>query len=86
MGQLRYLEMAACRFSSWPNLKSMPLLEVLNVNYNFLETLQGLIGAEALRKVMIVGNRLCEGVEEMAGCMEGLRVEELDLRYVTSQP
>jgi Leucine-rich repeat (LRR) protein len=80
MGQLRYLEMAACRFSALPDLASMPALEVLNVNYNFLETLQGLKGAKALRKVMMVGNRLVEGPDEVAEHLAGLRVEELDLR------
>ena len=80
MSQLRYLEMAACRFSTWPDLGHMPILEVLNVNYNFLETLEGLKGARALRKVMIVGNRLCEGPAEVVQCLDGLKVEELDLR------
>ena len=55
-------------------------LEVLNVNYNFLETLQGLRGAVALRKVMMVGNRLVEDADDVAEHLAGLRVEELDLR------
>ena len=60
----------------------MPLLEVLNLNYNFLETLGGLKGAKTLRKVMIVGNRLCETTPDAAKSLAGLRIEELDLRYI----
>lgn len=82
MPQLRYLEAAACRFSALPNLAGMPQLEVLNANYNFIETLDGLAGAGGLRKVMLVGNRLCGVGEELVRPLEGLRVEELDLRCV----
>jgi Leucine-rich repeat (LRR) protein len=55
----------------------MPSLEVLNVNYNFLEDLAGLKGMRSLRKVSVVGNRLEGGDRGLKG-LESL--EEVDLR------
>lgn len=79
LNQLTYLEMAACRLSAWPKsiAAQMSSLEVLNVNYNFLEDLAGLKGMRNLRKVSVVGNRLEGGDRGLKG-LESL--EEVDLR------
>lgn len=71
--------MAACRLSTWPaNMsRNMPGLEVLNVNYNFFEDLDGLKGMKTLRKVSVVGNRLGEGDVSLIGLD---KLEEVDLR------
>lgn len=58
----------------------MSALEVLNVNYNFLEDLAGLRGMRSLRKISVVGNRLGHSVEAGFG-LKGLeQLEEVDLR------
>lgn len=55
----------------------MPGLEVLNVNYNFFEDLDGLKRMRTLRKVSVVGNRLGEGEVSLIGLD---KLEEVDLR------
>lgn len=81
--QITYLEVAACRLSAWPKqfAARMPKLEVLNINYNYLEDLRGLDGMKALRKVMVVGNRLQADARALCHGLKGLeKVEEIDLR------
>ncbi|KAK4686278.1 protein NUD1, partial [Tremellales sp. Uapishka_1] len=81
---LTYLEAAACKITSWPaNLATKcPNLRILNVNYNYIENLDGLKGMNGLRKLMVVGNRL--GGRENRGVVGGLKgllgLEEIDLR------
>lgn len=72
--------MAACRLPAWPKNMAvqMPSLEVLNVNYNFMEDLTGLKGMRKLRKISVVGNRLGD---VGSGGLRGLdQLEEVDLR------
>lgn len=61
----------------------MPGLRVLNLNYNFLDHLDGLSGMTGLRRVTVVGNRL-GGSTTGAKVMRGLKgltgLEEVDLR------
>lgn len=84
MASMSYLEAAACSLSSWPKDvgTSMPHLEILNLNYNYLQNLDGLAGLRSLRKVSVVGARL--GGEGGKGVMRGLKdlaaLEEVDLR------
>lgn len=84
MSSLIYLEAAACSISTWPtDLRTiLPNLEILNFNYNYLHTLDGLSGMGSLRKVSVVGARL--GGEGGKGVMRGLKdlgaLEEVDLR------
>ncbi|WWD17902.1 hypothetical protein CI109_102347 [Kwoniella shandongensis] len=84
---LVYLELAACKMSTWPKdfAKKMPNLKVLNMNYNYVKDLSGVKGLKGLRKLTVVGGRL--GGEEGAdgrGVMEGLKgltnLEEVDFR------
>jgi Leucine-rich repeat (LRR) protein len=79
---LVYLEAIACQLSSWPtNLAThAPNLRVINVNYNFIETLDDLAGLTRLRKLMAVGCRLGARGNAVRG-LQGLDgLEELDLR------
>jgi hypothetical protein len=60
---------------------TMPSLRVLNVNYNFLDHLDGLSGMAGLRKVTVVGNRLGGGGGKVMRGLKGLiGLEEVDLR------
>lgn len=82
---LVYLEAAACQLSEWPPEMSrrMPNLEVANLNYNYLETTDGLRGFKKFRKLMLVGNRLGGNDRDALRGLRGMnRLEEVDLRYV----
>ncbi|BEJ01381.1 hypothetical protein CcaverHIS631_0600630 [Cutaneotrichosporon cavernicola] len=79
---LVYLEAIACQLSDWPEnlVAHAPNLRVLNVNYNFIETLDGLAGLTRLTKLMAVGCRLGARGNAVRG-LQGLEgLEELDLR------
>ena len=87
LSSLEYLEAAACKMSSWPSRFSeiAPHLKVLNLNYNYLEHLDGVHGMTGLRKVMVVGNRLGGGDKAVLRGLKGLHgLEEIDLRYFRS--
>ncbi len=62
----------------------MPNMKILNLNYNFLDNVDGLRGLSGLRKLTVVGNRL--GGSGSTGVVKGLKgligLEEVDLRYV----
>lgn len=79
---LVYLEAAACQLSDWPTDLAMnaPNLRTLNVNYNFIETLDGLRGLTRLRKLMAISCRLgARG--NAARSLQGLsNLEEVDMR------
>ena len=83
---LVYLEAAACKLSAWPEsfAHKMPNLKILNINYNFFDTLDGLRGLSGLRKLTAVGARL--GGSGSTGVVKGLKglvgLEEVDLRSV----
>ncbi|GMK58491.1 hypothetical protein CspeluHIS016_0505230 [Cutaneotrichosporon spelunceum] len=79
---LVYLEAIACQLSDWPaNLVDhAPNLRVLNVNYNFIETLDGLAGLMRLTKLMAVGCRLGARGNAVRGLLGLEGLEELDLR------
>ncbi|WVQ85676.1 hypothetical protein IAT38_007842 [Cryptococcus sp. DSM 104549] len=85
---LVYLEAAACKITRWPSAfaESMPSLKVLNLNYNYLTSLDGVKGLRGLRKLTLVGGRLGGGESEKEGryVLVGLKglvnLEELDLR------
>ncbi|KAL7419517.1 Protein nud1 [Cryptotrichosporon argae] len=75
---LTYLEVAACGMQAWPALGRLaPNLRVVNVNYNFFDSLDGLSGLTGLRKVMAVGMQVGNGG---LGGLDGLDLEEIDLR------
>ncbi|KAI5119366.1 hypothetical protein M0805_008521 [Coniferiporia weirii] len=83
---LVYLELAACRLTTFPQNFSalMPNIRALNLNYNFLETdeiARGLAGLTRLRKLTIVGNRMTgtKALIKMLSAM-GQNVEMLDFR------
>ncbi|RSH90363.1 hypothetical protein EHS25_000968 [Saitozyma podzolica] len=83
--KLEYLEAVACRLSAWPArmVDRMPGLRVLNLNYNFLDHLDGLSGMTGLRRVTVVGNRLggsATGGKVMRGLKGLTGLEEVDLR------
>lgn len=85
MPQLQYLEAAACHITALPSGWSLnvPVLEILNLNYNYLEHVNGLEGMLSLRKVSIVGNRLGGGQElPLKGLRRLSNLQEVDLRYV----
>lgn len=79
---LVYLEAAACNLSSWPAglASKAPNLHILNLNYNFVDNLDGLAGLKRLRKLMVVGCRLGARGNAARG-LDGLdALEEVDLR------
>ncbi|EIW72482.1 hypothetical protein TREMEDRAFT_25688, partial [Tremella mesenterica DSM 1558] len=83
LDNLVYVEMAACKISTWPNkfARRLPNVEILNLNYNYFEDLSGLEGMRKLRKVMAVGCRLGGSVKGFARGLGGLKkLEEVDLR------
>jgi hypothetical protein len=85
--QLIYLELAACSLSIWPAdlWVVAPNLEILNVNYNFLQNLDGVEGLHKLRKLSCVGAKLGEGSRGVMRGLKGLSsLEEIDLRCVRS--
>lgn len=60
------------------------MLEILNLNYNYLEHVNGLEGMSSLRKLSIVGNRLGGGQElPLKGLRELSNLQEVDLRCVS---
>ncbi|CAK9779412.1 hypothetical protein CC85DRAFT_266047 [Cutaneotrichosporon oleaginosum] len=79
---LVYLEAIACQLSTWPTglATHAPNLRVLNVNYNFIETLDDLAGLKRLTKLMAVGCRLGARGNAVRGLTGLERLEELDLR------
>lgn len=82
---LLYLEAAACSLTSLPTsfATSLPALRILNLNYNFLTSLDGLHGMRGLRKLTVVGCRLGGKEKGIVKSLKGLTgLEELDLRYV----
>lgn len=61
----------------------LPNLKVLNLNYNYFTSLEGLSNMVNLRKLTVVGCRLGGREKGMVKCLKGLSsLEELDLRYV----
>ena len=61
----------------------LPNLKVLNLNYNYFTSLEGLSNMVNLRKLTVVGCRLGGREKGIVKCLKGLvRLEELDLRYV----
>lgn len=85
---LLYLEAAACSLSTLPSnfANCMSNLKILNLNYNFLSSLDGLGGLRKLRKLTVVGCRLGGKEKGLVQSLRGLQgLEELDLRYVVSQ-
>lgn len=82
---LLYLEAAACSLSTLPAsfATTLPNLKILNINYNFLTTLDGLNGLRRLRKLTVVGCRLGGKEKGLVRALKGLSgLEELDLRSV----
>lgn len=79
---LVYLEAAACNLTSWPAGLSAkaPNLRILNVNYNFLDDLDGLAHLTRLRKLMAVGCRLGARGNAARGLRGLVALEEVDLR------
>lgn len=79
---LVYLEAAACQLSDWPTelATNAPNLRVLNVNYNFIETLDGLHGLTRLRKLMAISCRLGARGNAARGLVGLDSLEEVDLR------
>ena len=82
---LVYLELAACRLTSFPpNFSNLvPNVRALNLNYNFLETdavCHGLSGLRRLRKLTVVGGRMAstKGLLKMLQSMPEL--EMIDFR------
>lgn len=55
-----YLELAGCSLENLPKTfaESVPSLQVLNLNYNFLTDLAALVGLSSLRKLTVVGSRM----------------------------
>lgn len=85
MPQLQYLEAAACHLTQIPEAFAhrVPCLEILNLNYNYLEHTNSLEGMRSLRKVTIVGNRLGGGTElPLRGMSRLSGLQEVDLRCV----
>jgi len=81
--ELIYLEVAACSLSTWPSdvRAFAPNLEILNVNYNFLQNLDGIQDLVRLRKLSCVGAKLGEGSRGVMRGLKGLSsLEEVDLR------
>lgn len=63
----------------------LPNLKVLNLNYNYFTSLEGLSNMVNLRKLTVVGCRLGGREKGIVKCLKGLSsLEELDLRYVFS--
>jgi Leucine-rich repeat (LRR) protein len=82
---LLYLEAAACSLTGLPADMAaiLPNLKVLNLNYNYFTSLEGLSNMENLRKLTVVGCRLGGREKGVVKCLKGLSsLEELDLRYV----
>lgn len=79
---LVYLEAVSCNLASWPaNLAlNAPNLRVLNVNFNFITSLDGLRGLTRLRKLSAIGNRLGEEGNAARGLQGLSSLEEVDLR------
>jgi hypothetical protein len=62
----------------------LPKLKVLNLNYNYFTSLEGLSNMVNLRKLTVVGCRLGGREKGIVKCLKGLSsLEELDLRYVS---
>lgn len=81
---MAYLELAACKLSSWPDdfARRLPNLRHLNLNYNFIEDLSGLRGMQGLRKLSVIGGRLgSTSTREVVADLRGLgTLESVDLR------
>ena len=61
----------------------LPNLKVLNLNYNYFTSLEGLSNVINLRKLTVVGCRLGGREKGIVKSLKGLSsLEELDLRYV----
>jgi len=61
----------------------LPNLKVLNLNYNYFTSLEGLSNMFNLRKLTVVGCRLGGKEKGIVKSLKGLSsLEELDLRYV----
>ncbi|GAA5826499.1 hypothetical protein JCM5353_003027 [Sporobolomyces roseus] len=79
---LTYLELAMCQLTSLPpNLASLvPNVRTLNLDFNFLESLEPLRGLTRLGKLSVVGARLNK-VRPVVGVLESLvELESLDMR------
>ncbi|KAF7296502.1 hypothetical protein HMN09_01057000 [Mycena chlorophos] len=77
---LVYLEVARCGLTKLPaGLATLiPNLRALNLNYNFLEDVGGLVGLTRLRKLSVVGARL-KATKDIIRVVRGLpAVEALD--------
>lgn len=80
---LVYLEMAACRLTRLPEklATAVPNLRVLNLNYNFLESVEALEGLGRMKKLSVIGSRL-KGTRTLVKVVAGMPdVEMLDFRY-----
>jgi protein NUD1 len=80
---LVYVELAACKLSSLPDdlVELIPNVRVLNLNYNFLESVRALEGLRRLQKLTIIGSRLerTKGLIRLVKRLPDL--EMLDFRY-----
>lgn len=79
---LTYLELAMCQLTSLPpNLASLvPNVRTLNLDFNFLESLEPLRGLTRLGKLSVVGARLNK-VRPVIGVLQSLvELESLDMR------
>ena len=79
---LTYLELAMCQLTSLPsNLASLvPNVRTLNLDFNFLESLEPLRGMTRLGKLSVVGARLNK-VRPVVGVLESLvELQSLDMR------
>lgn len=79
---LIYLELAMCQLSALPEdfASLVPNCRSLNLNHNFLESLQPLSGLVRLHRLSIVGSRL-DDCSALSAVVETLpELETLDLR------
>ena len=79
---LTYLELAMCQLTSLPSkLASLvPNVRTLNLDFNFLESLEPLRGMTRLGKLSVVGARLNK-VRPVVGVLESLvELQSLDMR------
>ena len=85
---LVYLELAMCSLTALPSsfASLVPNVRTLNLNFNFLDSIEPIAGMERLSKLSIVGARLgkCRGVVEVLRTLPEL--ESVDLRFVLPPP
>ena len=75
---LVYLELAGCQMVNLPVgfSDSVPNVQVLNLNYNFLTDLSPLTGLSKLRKLTVVGSRMA-GTKALVRTAQKLPLLEL---------